>query len=246
MHFLRNLTRGPARNHRSLIRLNLPNTLQPAPLPARLSISPSSSFVTLSSNPHISSSQVPKFPLQSRIASSQARNMSNRPKDPREDMSEEELLALVRDSPFRKFGKLAQRDGDEIPSWGKQIYTSLEPVHATLKPNPAITFKFDVTDDYTNLAGNLHGGAGATIFDIATTMVLTLVQKEGFWERWGVSRTLNCAYLKGAPGGTTVNVHCEIVSLGKRLVHMRGVMTDDAGTILVTCEHGKVSVDSKI
>lgn len=161
-------------------------------------------------------------------------------------MSEEELLALVKNSPFRSFGKLAQENGDDIPSWGKQIYTSLEPIHATLTPSPSITFSFHIKDQYTNLAGNLHGGSAATIFDIATTMVLTLVQKEGFWERWGVSRTLNCSYLKGAPGGTTVKIQCEIVSLGKRLVHMRGVMTDAAGNILVTCEHGKVSVDSKL
>ncbi|KAK6534628.1 hypothetical protein TWF281_005935 [Arthrobotrys megalospora] len=244
MQLLRHLARGPVRNHKSFIRLNLPNSL--ACLPSRPSISPSSSFATLSIRPCLPS-QLPYFLPQSRIASIQARNMSSkRPSDPREKMSEEELLTLVRDSPFRKFGKLAQENGDEIPSWGKQIYTSLEPIHATLTPNPAITFSFDIKDQYTNLAGNLHGGAAATIFDIATTMVLTLVQKEGFWERWGVSRTLNCAYLKGAPGGSTVNVHCEIVSLGKRLVHMKGTMTDDKGTVLVTCEHGKVSVDSKI
>ncbi|KAK6521480.1 hypothetical protein TWF506_001693 [Arthrobotrys conoides] len=172
--------------------------------------------------------------------------MSSRPKDPREDMSEEELLELVRNSPFRSFGKLAKENGDDIPSWGKKIYSDLEPINATLNPIPSITFKFDIKDEYTNLAGNLHGGSAATIFDIATTLVLTLVQKDGFWERWGVSRTLNCSYLKGAPGGATVKVHCEIVSLGKRLVHMRGIMTDEVDNILVTCEHGKVSVDSKI
>ncbi|KAK6507035.1 hypothetical protein TWF481_005488 [Arthrobotrys musiformis] len=172
--------------------------------------------------------------------------MSNRPKDPREDMSEEELVELVRNSPFRKFGKLSQENGEDIPSWGKKIYSDLEPINASLSPNPSITFKFHIATEYTNLAGNLHGGSAATIFDIATTLVLTLVQKEGFWERWGVSRTLNCAYLKGAPGGSTVTIKCDIVGLGKRLVHMKGVMTDDAGNILVTCEHGKVSVDSRI
>ncbi|KAF3165731.1 hypothetical protein EYR41_000455 [Orbilia oligospora] len=172
--------------------------------------------------------------------------MSDRPKDPREDMSEEELLELVRNSPFRKFGKLSNEHGNDIPSWGKTIYSDLEPISATLSPNPSITFKMYIKEEYTNLSGNLHGGSGATIFDIATSMLLTLVQKDGFWQRWGVSRTLNCSYLRAVPGGTTVKIHCEIVGLGKRFVHMRAIMRDDAGNILLTCEHGKVNTDSKL
>ncbi|EPS42710.1 hypothetical protein H072_3344 [Dactylellina haptotyla CBS 200.50] len=157
--------------------------------------------------------------------------------------TDEECLALAKESIFRSFGKLTDTDGNPRQNWGKDIYTDMEPIHATMNPNPSITFSFKVDDCYTNVAGNLHGGAASTIFDIATSMVLVLVQKDGFWERWGVSRTLNCTYLKPAPAGINITVFCEIVSLGKRLVHMRGVMKNEKGDILVTCEHGKVSVD---
>ncbi|KAF3924709.1 hypothetical protein AA313_de0207549 [Arthrobotrys entomopaga] len=157
--------------------------------------------------------------------------------------TDEECLEIAKNSPFRKFDNLLDDDGNPRENWGKKIYATLNPIHATLTPNPRITFSFRIDPCYANVGGNLHGGAASTIFDIATSMVLALVQKEGFWELWGVSRTLNCTYLKAAPAGIDVTIECEIVSLGKRMTHMRGVMKNEKGDILITCEHGKVNVD---
>ncbi|KAK6350793.1 hypothetical protein TWF718_003979 [Orbilia javanica] len=241
------LARGPARDHKSLIRLNLVNYL--APRSPRFSISPSSCFATLSSKPQLSFSPIVYFPLSSRVAvptHTQARNMSSRTKDPREDMSEEQLLDLLRLCSFGKNLSLRADEKDTSPTWGKSIYADLKAVRASLTPNASATFNFFIKDEYTNRSGNLHGGCTASIFDVATSMILVLVQKEGFWMRWGVSRTLNVSYLRPVPAGITVQVHCEVVSLGKRLVQMRALMTDEAGNILATCEHGKVNIDSKI
>lgn len=64
----------------------------------------------------------------------------------------------------------------------------------------------------------------------------------------GVSRTLNCTYLKPVPCDSTVDIQCEILSIGKRLCTIKGEMraVNEDGTIgalLAICEHGKVSTD---
>jgi acyl-coenzyme A thioesterase 13 len=96
--------------------------------------------------------------------------------------------------------------------------------------------------------GNLHGGCTATIFDVCTTLPLHLVAKPGFWMYLGVSRTLNTTYLQPVPNGTTVDIQCEILHVGKRLSTIKGEMraiNEDGtpGALLAVCEHGKVSTD---
>jgi acyl-coenzyme A thioesterase 13 len=66
----------------------------------------------------------------------------------------------------------------------------------------------------------------------------------------GVSRTLNCTYLKPIPCGSTIDIQCEILSIGKRLCTTRGEMRavnedDTVGSLLAVCEHGKVSTDAQ-
>lgn len=91
---------------------------------------------------------------------------------------------------------------------------------------------------------NLHGGCAATLFDWATTLPLALVNKPGFWQYLGVSRTLNVTYLRPVPSGCEVLIECEVVQLGKRMCTIKGVMKrKQDGAIMAVCEHGKFNID---
>ncbi|KAI2632676.1 HotDog domain-containing protein [Hypomontagnella submonticulosa] len=120
--------------------------------------------------------------------------------------------------------------------------------HSSSLPQPSITFKFTVQPIHDNGLGNLHGGCAATLFDACTTLPLHLISKPGFWQLTGVSRTLNVTYLRPIPVGTTIHVHCEILSVGRRLCALRGEMravNEDGkeGPLLAVCEHGKANTD---
>lgn len=67
----------------------------------------------------------------------------------------------------------------------------------------------------------------------------------------GVSRTLNCTYLKPIPCGTTIDILCEVLSIGKRLCTIKGEVravdeNGNVGALLALCEHGKVSTDPQM
>ncbi|KAM4057000.1 thioesterase superfamily protein [Hirsutella rhossiliensis] len=111
-------------------------------------------------------------------------------------------------------------------------------------PHPSVTFTYTVQSDHCNRLQSLHGGAAATLFDFCTTMPLALVNRPGFWQFLGVTRTLNVTYFRPARAGEEVLIECQILQIGKRLTSLRGVMTRKSdGQILSICEHGKVNID---
>ncbi|KAI1867780.1 uncharacterized protein JN550_006921 [Neoarthrinium moseri] len=123
--------------------------------------------------------------------------------------------------------------------------------HSTSLPHPYIDFRFTVEPVHANQMANLHGGCTASIFDICTTLPLYLIAKPGFWMYLGVSRTLNCTYLRPIPVGSTIEIHCEVLSVGKRMSVIKGEMRavgEDGkpGALLAVCEHGKVSTDPPV
>lgn len=116
-------------------------------------------------------------------------------------------------------------------------------LHSFKQPTPGTsiaTFRFRVERFYCNGAGNLHGGAQALIFDHLTSLAVQATGEVGGWIVPGVSRSLNCTYLRPAPEGCVVLCECEVMSTGKRLALMRGIMKrEDNGAIISTCEHDK-------
>ena len=123
----------------------------------------------------------------------------------------------------------------------------MRPVAAHIDPqDPNIghtTFALTVPRSLCNAGGNLHGGAVALIFDMCTSMSVSVCAREGFWDTGHVSRTLNCTYLRPAPEGTELLVESEVVHLGKSQAALKGVMRrKDDGKICYTCEHGKAKV----
>jgi len=107
----------------------------------------------------------------------------------------------------------------------------------------------------TNRMGSLHGGAAALIFDLCTSVALAPISRaasEGeppFWTLPGVSRTLDVVYHRPALVGMECRVVCTVVSVGKRMAHIRGEIRrwvpegeGAMGEVLCTCEHGKVGI----
>lgn len=104
-----------------------------------------------------------------------------------------------------------------------------------------ITWSFPVEPWMCNAAGNIHGGAVASIFDNLTSFSIAAVSEPGFWETGGVSRTLSCTYLRPAPRGATMTLVVEVVHAGRTLMTLAGRMLDPEGRVTATCEHLKVT-----
>lgn len=103
------------------------------------------------------------------------------------------------------------------PTYDTPILPILHLTSATLTPTPTITLTLTIPTTLCNAAGNLHGGATATIFDLGTSLALALVGKKGWWERTGVSRTLDVVFLEGVGVGEKVEVEGAVVRVGRRL-----------------------------
>lgn len=130
---------------------------------------------------------------------------------------------------------------DCMPTLRLHSWSTDDPKH------PRVVFSFTVRPENCNASGNLHGGCTATLFDFATSMPLTFVNKPGFWLQLGVSRTLNVSYLRPIPCGSKILIDCELLSIGKTLCMTRGLMKRESdGVVLTSCEHGKYNSDLQV
>ena len=147
---------------------------------------------------------------------------------PKSDADLEDLVQSFIDSttgqpdykvyPVFCFVRLILPSHTEIPQGFDSAFTPhLKLLSATLDSKPTVEFSFTVRPQHANRGGNFHGGAIATLFDNTTTMALLLPQKEGIFRLGGVSRSLNCVYLRPAPIGTEVRLRVEAEGMGKRM-----------------------------
>lgn len=114
-------------------------------------------------------------------------------------------------------------------------------------PHPSATFLYTVQPDHCNRMQNLHGGCAATLFDWCTTLPLAMINRPGFWQFMGVSRTLNVTYLRPAPAGEELLIEAEIVQVGKKMATLKGTMRRKRdGMVTAVCEHGKFNVDPEV
>lgn len=125
----------------------------------------------------------------------------------------------------------------------KLISAEIDPKDPTVARS---VFQLHVAEELCNAGGNLHGGCVALAFDMCTSMTVTPLARDDFWDGGHVTRTLNCTYLRPAPVGSEVLIESETVHMGKRMCHLKGVMrAKDTGKLLYTCEHGKVAVTAR-
>jgi uncharacterized protein (TIGR00369 family) len=133
----------------------------------------------------------------------------------------------------------------------------LDATHTPTAAHPHLArtrFLLTIPATLCNMSGSLHGGAVALIFDICTSVTISICARRGFWDAGHVSRTLNCTYLRPAAAGMKVVVESEVVHLGRRMGVVTGIIRgatveeggeDDgsAGKVFYTCEHGKACLE---
>ncbi|KAK8108291.1 uncharacterized protein PG998_010304 [Apiospora kogelbergensis] len=166
----------------------------------------------------------------------------------------EERVAKVKE--YLDWGRSRARDPKSAltpPTRGRQDWqTFIEPylrVHSyATTPHPTINFRLETQPVHANGNGNMHGGCTATLFDFCTSWPLHIIARPGFWQHLGVSRTLNCTYLRPVPIGAVIDIQCEVVQAGQKMGVTRGTMRlvekdGSLGPVLTICEHGKFNTD---
>ena len=101
----------------------------------------------------------------------------------------------------------------------------------------SVVYEVTIEHFLCNVGKTLHGGAAATILDHLTSTALFTIAKPGFLDRGMFSRTLTVTYLRPVPIGTKAVVEAEVVSAGRTLANVRGVIKTPDGKPCVTCTH---------
>jgi acyl-coenzyme A thioesterase 13 len=87
------------------------------------------------------------------------------------------------------------------------------------------TVKLPVSERVQNVVGTLHGGAIATLVDIAGTIAIMSADQDG---RPGVTTDLNASYLAAGQGGTTVLAKGRVLKAGRTLAFVEVDIVDEA------------------
>ena len=102
--------------------------------------------------------------------------------------------------------------------------------------------EFLVREDMSNPMGVLHGGIAATILDdVVGTMVYALGREFAY-----TSVNLNCDFLHAAKTGDTVVAEAKVIRAGKNIIHVEGVIWNQAGLIIAKCTSNLIQTSLKI
>jgi acyl-coenzyme A thioesterase 13 len=120
--------------------------------------------------------------------------------------------------------------------WGllgfDQAFPGLELVH--VEDRGEVTVRLPVGPAVQNLNGSLHGGASATLVDIAGTLALVVADRDG---RSGVTTDLNVSYFQAATG--TVLCTAKVLRLGRTLGFITADIFREADGVL--CAQGRMT-----
>lgn len=94
-------------------------------------------------------------------------------------------------------------------------------VERTSDTTGRIVYRFPVQREYLNPTMTLHGGLSGGFFDTATTWVLDVIRKPGFWMNFGTSRSLNITFLRPAVEGEMLRMETEVRRLYVRIQSSR-------------------------
>ena len=73
-----------------------------------------------------------------------------------------------------------------------------------------MVYRFPVLREYLNPTMTLHGGLSAGFYDTATSWLLDVIRKPGFWFHFGVSRSMNITFLRPAAEGEMLKMEAEV------------------------------------
>jgi acyl-coenzyme A thioesterase 13 len=122
--------------------------------------------------------------------------------------------------------------------WDTDIMQSTTCIAASLEGG-TIVYEIDIRDSFCTIFGTLHGGAASTILDQLTSLVLHMYEKPGFMENGAVTRTLTVTCLRPVMAGTKLRVETELVSIGKTMGNVKGVIKTMDGKICFACTHDR-------
>lgn len=91
------------------------------------------------------------------------------------------------------------------------------------------TLTLPVGPRVVNVVGTLHGGAIATLVDVAGTLAIITGDRE---QRAGVTTDLNVSYLSAAPQGGTVRARARVLKAGRTLAFVEVDLEDEQGKVL--------------
>ncbi|RMG11045.1 MAG: PaaI family thioesterase [Planctomycetota bacterium] len=87
----------------------------------------------------------------------------------------------------------------------------------------------EVGEAVQNMVGTLHGGAIATLVDVAGTLAILSADAEG---RPGVTTDLNVSYFRAARAGERVQAKARVLKLGRTLAFVSVAVEREDGALL--------------